>query len=95
MGKIVWSKESRSSLNKIWQFYAEKDIRAADRIIDEIISTAENIKFGEQYQVEEILGAGYRRAVVRHFKVVYKIEINRLRILEIFDSRQNPNKLKT
>ncbi len=94
MGKVVWTKRSRSSLRKIWEFYAEKDTRAADRIIEEIISTAENIKFGDQYQAEEISGGKYRRAVVRHFKIVYLVKGKNLEILRVFDARQDPKKLK-
>ena len=94
MGKIVWTEAARRSLKEIWQFYEEKDSGAADRIIDENISTAEKIRFDEQYQVVEILGQGFRRVVVRYFKVIYRVQKDQLRILEIFDARQNPGKLK-
>jgi plasmid stabilization system protein ParE len=53
--KIVWSKVSSLSLKEIWEFYAEKSVSAADKIIQEIISAAENISFKDQYQIEEIL----------------------------------------
>ncbi|MEQ9263158.1 MAG: type II toxin-antitoxin system RelE/ParE family toxin [Owenweeksia sp.] len=92
--KVIWTKRSQSSLRKIWEFYAEKNIAAADRIIDEILSTAESIKFEEQYQAEETSNGKYRRAVVRHFKIIYLVKGKTLEVLRVFDARQDPGKLK-
>ena len=94
MEKVNWSKRSINSLNKIWKFYAENiSIEVADKFIHEIIVEAETIVFTSQYQVEELIGKGYRRAIIRHFKVIYKADGKIIRIYNIFDSRQNPKKL--
>ncbi|MCW4467970.1 type II toxin-antitoxin system RelE/ParE family toxin [Flavobacterium sp. MFBS3-15] len=95
MEKVNWSKRSVNSLNKIWRFYAEKaGVVVADKIVLEIISEAESIIFASQYQNEEFLNNGQRRAIVRHFKVIYTFTGDVFRIYNIFDSRQNPKKLK-
>ena len=44
MEKVIWSKRSLSSIRMIWNFYAEKDIGSANKVVEEIISTVENIK---------------------------------------------------
>lgn len=93
MEKIIWSKRGRTSLQKVWNFYAEKSITAAAKIVNEIIETAAKIHFPEQYEAEEILGKDYRRAVVRHFKIIYRPEKDNIRILQVFDTRQNPEKM--
>ena len=94
MEQIVWSNIARLSLKDIWDFYAEKSTPAADKIIEEIISAAESLSYKDQYQVEELLGEEFRRAVVRHFKVIYRVHEDHLRIIDVFDARQNPNTLK-
>lgn len=93
MGKVIWSKLADDSLLEIWEFYAEKSISAADKVMDEIIETTEHIHFPEQYQTEEILEKDYRRAIVRHFKIIYRIERNNIRILDVFYTRKDPEKM--
>ncbi len=93
MEKVIWSKRSLSSIRMIWNFYAEKDIGSANKVVEEIISTVENIKFGGQYQSEQISGIKYRRAVVRHFKIIYIVKGKKLEVLRVFDARQDPKKL--
>lgn len=95
MEQIIWTLKAKNSLKLIWDFYAKTNVKLANKIIKEIIETAENIKFGTQYQVEELLPEyNYRRVVVRHFKIIYKVHKDTLEVLRVFDTRQNPNKLK-
>jgi plasmid stabilization system protein ParE len=64
-------------------------------VINDILSETKNIKFAQQYQVDEILGEPYRRIVVRNYKIIYKVHSDiEIRILQIFDTRQNPIRLK-
>ena len=64
-------------------------------MINDILSETKNIKFAQQYQVDEILGEPYRRIVVRNYKIIYKVHSEvEIRILQIFDTRQNPIQLK-
>lgn len=94
MEKILWSRVATNDLSKIWHFYAQKNLKTADKIVEEIIALAENIKYPEQYQEDEILGKPYRRMVHRHFKIIYLRFNQRILITNIFDTRQNPAKLK-
>jgi len=93
--KIIWSADAKNDLNLIWLFYAEKSFEVADKVIDEIIFTAESINFSEQFQLEPTFSKiEFRRAICRHFKIIYSVRENKLFIVRIFDSRQNPKKLK-
>lgn len=94
MEKIIWTNRAKSSLNYIWTFYTQIDQNVADKIIHEIIEAVENLKFQEQYQLEETLGGNYRRIIVRHFKIIYRPLNNGILIMQVFDTRQNPDKLK-
>ncbi len=92
--QIIWSSDSKKDLKNIHQFYSDKNIQAANMIILSITTAVESIVFAEQYQVDEILGTPYRRLIVRHCKVVYTVKKNTIIVFSVFDTRQNPNKLK-
>lgn len=87
--KIKWTEKSLSALQNIYNFYAEKSAEAANRVIDDIIETAEAITFPEQYQQDEVLPQ-FRRMIVRHYKILYQIDDNIVYIMNVFDTRQNP-----
>lgn len=40
------------------------------------------------------LGLGHRRVVVGHFKIIYRVVEDRIWVSDIFDSRQDPEKMK-
>ncbi|MGI0105197.1 type II toxin-antitoxin system RelE/ParE family toxin [Salinimicrobium sp. WS361] len=82
------------SLRHIWQFYAEINPDLADKIIGEILEGVKNLVFLEQYQVEETLPGNYRRIIIRHFKIIYRAMGNGIVVLQVFDTRHNPEKHK-
>ncbi len=95
MEKIIWTNKAKISLNDIWSFYAEENLPIADKIVAEIIASAENLKFQEQYQREETLEGNYRIIIARHFKLIYRpIKDWSIIIIQIFDTRQDPSKMK-
>ena len=94
MAKIIWSNRAKVNLRRIWNFYAEKSINSADNMISGIINTAEQLQVNILYQREDTLLTEHRRVIFKHFKIIYKVYNDNILILQIFDSRQNPNKLK-
>ena len=69
----------------------------ADRLVDDILAAAqlvEQLPFGGQ--VEPWLAhknLGHRRVVVGNYKVVYRVFEEEVRIVDVFDSRQDPDKM--
>ncbi|MBK9417484.1 MAG: type II toxin-antitoxin system RelE/ParE family toxin [Flavobacteriales bacterium] len=39
-------------------------------------------------------GHGHRRVVVGNYKIVYRVHQEAVRIVDVFDSRQDPGKMK-
>ena len=94
---VIWSDAAKNDLKSIfdWIIEVSQSRQAAINVRNDIIKKSKEIVFAEQYQVEEYLGEPYRRMVVRHFKIIYKIQNPKeIRILKIFDTHQNPLKLK-
>lgn len=93
--KILWDNEVKADLKLIFEYLKLKSPQAAKNVVQDIVNQSKNIHFTEQYQVDEFLGEPYRRMVVRNYKLIYKIQSeSEIRILQIFDTRQNPIKLK-
>lgn len=92
--QIIWSLDAEKDLKKVYQFCAKQDIEYANKIIVEIIESPKNVIFDNQYQEDEFLGLPYRRLFIKHWRIVYKVKNNSLTVLRVFDTRQNPKKLK-
>lgn len=86
---VEWSPAAVDALQAIYIYYAEFSEDTAQRIINELIDLAENITFPEQYQQDE-LSANYRRAIVRHYKLLYRTDNDVIYIVLILDTRQKP-----
>lgn len=90
---IQWSKRASKSLESIFNYYFQLSEQSAERIRKDILKTVSTLRFVEQYQVDE-LNPEYRRMIVRHYKIVYKVKKQSILILNIFDTRQDPSKGK-
>lgn len=93
MEKVIWTEVASEDIERIWKFYAEKSISAADKVVNKIYATGNNIKFPQQYQVDENLGKPFRRMVTLHFKIIYLEFRGKILITNVFDTRQNPEKM--
>ena len=89
---VVWTFEAENDLDDIYEFYLQVSDEIALKIISEIILETDKIVFLEEFQVDEI-NSKYRRIIVRHFKILYRVVSNEIVIFAVFDSRQNPEKL--
>jgi plasmid stabilization system protein ParE len=94
--RIVIANEAKADLKNIYYWIIEKtkSVQKAKNIRADIIQASKDIHFVEQYQVDEFLGEPFRRMVVRHYKIIYKpVNEKEIRILQIFDTYQSPNKM--
>jgi addiction module RelE/StbE family toxin len=92
---ILWDNQAKADLKLIFEFIKLKSPQGAKNVIRDIVAQSKNIHFVEQYQVDDFLGEPYRRMIVRDYKIIYKIHSEtEIRILQIFDTRQNQSKLK-
>lgn len=90
---IFWSKRAANSLEKIFNYYFDLSELSAERIRKGILKTVSSLHFVEQYQVDEI-NPEYRRMIIRHYKIIYKVKKHQIFIINIFDNRQHPLKSK-
>lgn len=99
--RIVWSNFAEFQLDKIFNFYAERvSIELARNIVfqikDEVKRLEINPFLGEREELLMEFSKDYRYLIVGHYKLIYNVdEVGALiRLLDVFDTRQNPIKLK-
>ena len=89
---ILWDNQAKSDLKLIFEFIKIESLQGAKNVINDIVSQSKSIHFSKQYQIDELLGEPFRRMIVRDYKIIYKVQSeNEIRILQIFDTRKNPN----
>ncbi|WP_445749649.1 type II toxin-antitoxin system RelE/ParE family toxin [Polaribacter sp.] len=99
--KIIWSKFAQFQLDLIFNYYSEKvSVKLAKKIIFQIrnhiseLSKSPFIGKREEFLSEQI--QDYRHLIIANYKIIYTVneQIGIIKISDIFDTRQNPLKLK-
>lgn len=99
MRQIIWTNFAISELKNIYLYYR---MVATDKVADKIRKsifdgTKPLIKQPLIGAVEENLidlGQGHRYIVVNNYKIIYRLIHQNIYITDIFDCRQNPQKMK-
>jgi len=91
MKSIVWSKASLDSLETIYNFIFENSPQNAEMIVDALLNLGDDLaKFPERNPREPL----YNDESIRYFpkwnfKIVYRIEENRILIINIYSTKMN------
>ena len=98
--KIKFTALAKSQLKDIYNYYqtnASKQI--ATKICNKIFEKIELLKTYKEAGSEEEylrhLNSGHRKLICGNYKIIYRIAQNIIFITDIFDSRQNPNKMNS
>ena len=99
--KIIWSNFAEIQIDSIFEYYLENaSVDVANKIIKEIISEPNKIiLIPELTQREDLLldrENEYRYLICKNYKIIYSIDQkhNLIKIADVFDTRQNPTKIK-
>lgn len=97
--KVTFTDYAKFSLKEIYKHYKDvASVRVAKSIKNKIIVATKDLpNFANKYQEEECLlemKVGHRRYVSGNYKIIYRVENKQIIVTDIFDSRQDPNKIK-
>jgi len=97
--KIIWTDFAIQNLKDIFDYYSKNaNKKVAHKIRKQILaSTKQLIQNPESGQTElnlELLNQKYRYLVIGNYKVIYNFVQDEIRIVDIFDARQNPLKIE-
>jgi len=98
--KVFWTDFAKSELKNIFDYHKEKvSGKIAQQIAEQIVLTAYELKiFPEMGIVEELLQSrpeNFRYIISTNYKIIYWINKakERIEIVDVFDTRQNPIKI--
>ena len=98
---VFWTAFAKNQLAEIYAYYKEKaNSQVAKKIINGIISESKLLIFQPQLgQIEELLTAreeNFRYLICSNYKIIYWLNDikSRIEIVDVFDPRQNPVKIK-
>ncbi len=97
--KILWSDTSLAQLQEIFDYYNYKaGITVAKKIVKGIVKKSLLLESNPLIGVKESLLADrafeYRFIIEKKYKIIYRFSDNIVRVVSVFDCRQNPQKLE-
>lgn len=97
--KIKFTQQSLISLKESLDFIAnevssQKLIEIRNQLLDSTDILTSHPKLGKKEEYLAHLDLGHRSIIEGHYKIIYKIEKELIYITDIFDTRQNPEKMK-
>ena len=99
--KIYWTDFAKKELRKIFNYYKEKASLNVARtlvigITKEAIKLEKNPDIGQREELLEDSSKEYRYFIYKSYKIIYwtNSENNSIEIFDVFDSRQDPLKIK-
>ncbi|MEO5571469.1 MAG: type II toxin-antitoxin system RelE/ParE family toxin [Bacteroidia bacterium] len=97
--KIFFTQLAKEKLKEIYLFYkrtasvsSAKSIKK--KILSDIKKLSKNPRIGNEEDALKYLKLSYRKLISGNYKIIYRIIENQIIIDTIFDSRQEPEKLK-
>ena len=102
MGLIVyWTQIAEDKLDDIFYYYKLKaSLKVAQNLVNGIVDTTIDLNKNPQIGQREILLKDrfqeFRYLIYKNYKIIYWINENknRIEIVNVFDTRQNPDKLE-
>lgn len=96
--KVLWSDSALSQLEEIYDYYkVEASPRIARNLIKLLVTETLLLESNPLLGAKEPLLLGgrfeYRYLVIRNYKIIYRFNDNLIRIISVFDCRQNPARI--
>lgn len=94
---VVWSQVAANALHEIHDFIRSNSPQGAKKVVRELIKVGQSLQtLPLRYPIEPLLAEEiiqYRFAVKWNYKIIYTVEEEQVIIVQIFDTRQAPDKL--
>ncbi|MCW3808142.1 type II toxin-antitoxin system RelE/ParE family toxin [Plebeiibacterium marinum] len=97
--KLIFTEQALFSLEEALNFIAPKvSNKKLNEIKNNILDAADTLLLqphqGQKEPLLEHLDLEHRRLIVNHYKIIYRVIGEHIYITDIFDSRQDPDKMK-
>ncbi len=99
--EIIWSEFAEKQLESIFEYYQEKASKSvATKLVRGIIKEPDRLInepfLGQEENLLKNRRIAYRYLIFKNYKIIYSVDReNRwIKIADVFDTRQNPTKIK-
>lgn len=97
--RVIFTIPAKQKLKEIYAYYEEAaSKRIAESMTNDIVDAIEILidhpHAGQKEELLADLNRGHPRIVEGNYKIIYRIQGDTIYITDIFDSRQNPIKMK-
>lgn len=97
--KLVYTEQALKNLQEVLEFIVqESSVTEARKVRDTLLEKADllikNPELGQKEEYLDHLGLSHRRIVESHYKIIYRIIGEAIYVTDIFDTRQDPDKMK-
>ena len=96
--EVVWTNKAFKDLQSIYNLIAKDSKKAAKKVVASILDREEQLKTQPTSGTVEKrlkLKKEYRFLLQSHYKIIYREGKTNLYVIKVFDTRQNPDKLKS
>ncbi len=96
--RILITHQAKERLESIYEYYLALGYRRYGRqvqaaILKKTLLLKDFPFVGQEEETLKVLGLNYRYLVEGHYKIVYRVENETIYIIDIFDTRQDPDKM--
>lgn len=93
---VLWRKKAYDELESIYKYIKKESPQNAVLVFNGIYGLATSLSdFPYKFPIEPLINIEkVRYAVIWSFKIIYSVEKDSIVILRVFNTKQNPNKLK-
>ena len=93
--KVEWTQESKESLRDIYNYIFEKSPQNALMVFNELLHLGESLSDEKlEYSKDLIVNHNAVRFVSKwSFKIIYERALDRVIIIDVFSTKQNPDRL--
>ena len=90
--EIFWTTNAKLDLKDIYLSLIHKfSLSVASKVTDEIFESVNSITFPDQFQTDEYR-IDCRRMITRNYKILYQFHHNKIYVIRIFNTFQDPIK---
>lgn len=94
--EVIWRKKASDELESIYKYIKKESPQNALLVFNAIFDLALSLSnFPYKFPVEPTININnIRYAVIWSYKIIYSIEESNILILRVFNTKQNPKKIK-
>lgn len=98
--KLVFTEQAVQSLEECLEFLSRQNISSQkllqirNTILTKTSALIKNPHLGQPEEYLEHLSLSHRRIITGNYKIIYRIVASTIYITDIFDSRQDPSKMR-